>query len=80
MEKSIENDTKNYVSVKISKELASVIDENIVGKCGYKNRDEVVKEMIEKQIPQYLETSRKSETVATYLPPYNPAFSFLFRL
>ena len=78
-EKPRKDNIKNYVSVKISKELVSIIDKNIVGKCGYKNRNEVIKEMIEKQIPQYLEMSRKSEIDAIYFP-HNYAFSFLFRL
>jgi metal-responsive CopG/Arc/MetJ family transcriptional regulator len=79
MEKSIENDIENYVSVRIPKELATAIDKNIVGKCGYKNRDEVIKEMIEKQMPQYLEMSRKSEIDSIYFP-YSSAFRSIFRL
>ncbi len=79
-EKSRKGNTKKYVRVNVLKELVNAIDENIVGKGCYKNRTEVIKEMIEKQLPQYIEMSKKPELNISYFPPSNPSYSFFFRL
>ena len=69
-------DKMDRAHVSIPRELANIIDEKIVGKLGYKNRTEVVREMVRRQLSKYIEGCKKSETKIVYFPrcnlPYRP--------
>ena len=59
----VKSSNQNYVNIKIPKELADLIDGELVGKWGYTSRAEVCKDGVRNLLRQQLADDQKEAAV-----------------